>query len=136
MVFADAAIPAVTRVGFIGVGKMGLPMIGHLHAAGFAVTAFDPLPDNRSQAMVAGCMVAPGIAACVAAADVMMSSLPNDAALGAVAAAIADAARTGVPVSLAAQVRQMYQALTAQGDGDLDYIATVRLVERMAGIGV
>ena len=309
MVFAEsaatpaptpAATPAATRVGFIGVGKMGLPMIGHLHAAGFAVTAFDPLPDSRSQAMVAGCMVAPGIAACVAAADVVMSSLPNDEALRAVAAAIAEAARpglvfvdtstvspglsaevaanlqaagvryvratvsgnpvlaraagltvmasgprdtydfvrplldtfgkthfylgdgeqarviklvinlmiavsagmmaealalgekggldwaqmldimgksaagspmvnyklpplkerdyastfsghqmikdldlilgeaarTGVPVSLAAQVRQMYQAIAAQGDGDLDYIATVRLVERMAGIQV
>lgn len=47
---------------------------------------------------------------------------------------LGEAARSGVPVALAAQTRQMYQAVVAQGDGDLDYIATVRLVERLAGV--
>lgn len=38
------------------------------------------------------------------------------------------------PVPLAAQMRQAYQALIATGAGEDDYIATVRLAEKMAGI--
>jgi hypothetical protein len=37
--------------------------------------------------------------------------------------------------ALAAQVRQLYEVLVATGSGDDDYIATVRLAERLAGIG-
>lgn len=40
----------------------------------------------------------------------------------------------GVPLQLAAQVRETYGALVAQGDGDSDFIATVRHVERLAGL--
>jgi 3-hydroxyisobutyrate dehydrogenase-like beta-hydroxyacid dehydrogenase len=49
---------------------------------------------------------------------------------------LGEGSRSGVPLALTAQVRQMYEAIRAQGDGDLDYIATVRLIERMAGIKV
>jgi 3-hydroxyisobutyrate dehydrogenase-like beta-hydroxyacid dehydrogenase len=41
----------------------------------------------------------------------------------------------GAPAPLAAQMRQMYGALVATGSGDDDYIATVRMAERMAGLG-
>ena len=47
---------------------------------------------------------------------------------------LGEGARSGVPLALTAQVRQMYEAVRAQGDGELDYIATVRLIERMAGL--
>lgn len=50
---------------------------------------------------------------------------------------ILDCARTAdvpVPVPLAGQMREMYSALIAQGDGDADYIATVRHVERLAAL--
>lgn len=40
----------------------------------------------------------------------------------------------GVPVPLAAQMREMYTAIIAAGDGDDDYIATVRHQERLAGL--
>jgi 3-hydroxyisobutyrate dehydrogenase-like beta-hydroxyacid dehydrogenase len=39
-----------------------------------------------------------------------------------------------VPLSLAAITRQMYASLIAQGDGEEDYIATVKHVERLAGL--
>jgi 3-hydroxyisobutyrate dehydrogenase-like beta-hydroxyacid dehydrogenase len=40
----------------------------------------------------------------------------------------------GVPLQLAAQVRETYGALIAQGDGETDFIATVRHVERLSGL--
>jgi 3-hydroxyisobutyrate dehydrogenase-like beta-hydroxyacid dehydrogenase len=41
----------------------------------------------------------------------------------------------GVPLQLAAQVRETYGALIAHGDGEADFISTVRHVERLSGIG-
>ncbi|MBR1221619.1 NAD(P)-dependent oxidoreductase [Bradyrhizobium sp. U87765 SZCCT0131] len=40
----------------------------------------------------------------------------------------------GVPLQLAAQVRETYGSLVAQGDGETDFIATVRHVERLSGL--
>ena len=41
----------------------------------------------------------------------------------------------GVPLRLAAQVRETYGALIAHGDGEADFISTVRHVERLAALG-
>jgi 3-hydroxyisobutyrate dehydrogenase-like beta-hydroxyacid dehydrogenase len=41
----------------------------------------------------------------------------------------------GVPLQLAAQVRETYAALIAQGDGETDFISTVRHLERLSGLG-
>ncbi|WP_315782215.1 MULTISPECIES: NAD(P)-dependent oxidoreductase [unclassified Bradyrhizobium] len=41
----------------------------------------------------------------------------------------------GVPLQLAAQVRETYVALIAQGDAETDFLATVRHVERLSGLG-
>jgi 3-hydroxyisobutyrate dehydrogenase-like beta-hydroxyacid dehydrogenase len=50
---------------------------------------------------------------------------------------ILDAAKIhGVPLHLTVTLRQMYQALIAQGDGEDDYIAIVKQVERSAGLNV
>jgi 3-hydroxyisobutyrate dehydrogenase-like beta-hydroxyacid dehydrogenase len=47
---------------------------------------------------------------------------------------ILDAARaTDVPAPLAAQQREAYSALIASGDGEADFIATVRYAARLAG---
>jgi 3-hydroxyisobutyrate dehydrogenase-like beta-hydroxyacid dehydrogenase len=40
----------------------------------------------------------------------------------------------GVPAPLAAQMRETYTAIITAGDGDDDYIATVRHQERLAGL--
>jgi 3-hydroxyisobutyrate dehydrogenase-like beta-hydroxyacid dehydrogenase len=49
---------------------------------------------------------------------------------------ILDAGRAvGVPLQLAAQVRETYGALIAQGDGEADFISTVRHIERLSGLG-
>ncbi|MBR0827602.1 NAD(P)-dependent oxidoreductase [Bradyrhizobium manausense] len=41
----------------------------------------------------------------------------------------------GVPLQLAAQVRETYGAIVAQGDGETDFIATVRHLEKLSGLG-
>jgi len=41
----------------------------------------------------------------------------------------------GVPMQLAAQVRETYGALIAHGDGETDFISTVRHVERLSALG-
>lgn len=40
----------------------------------------------------------------------------------------------GVPLQLAAQMRETYGSLVAQGDGETDFIATVQHVERLSGL--
>jgi 3-hydroxyisobutyrate dehydrogenase-like beta-hydroxyacid dehydrogenase len=71
------------RVHVVGAGKMGLPMARNLRRGGHALSVSDTDPDRLRLAREADLQVmdaAPGIAA----ADVILSSLPHDAALLAV----------------------------------------------------
>lgn len=81
------------KVHFIGVGKMGLPMAGHLAAAGHVVTVSDPSPARCQLAQAQGLVLADDADKAIAAAQVIFSSLPNDAALLSVAAQVAAAAQ-------------------------------------------
>ena len=92
----DLATPGVTVLGFVGAGKMGLPMIGHLRGAGFRVIACDASPAGIEAARMAGCEIATDVAACAGQVDVLISSLPNDAAFAAVAQALAANGRSGL----------------------------------------
>ncbi len=76
---------------FVGVGKMGLPMARHLLAAGYAVTVEDPAAERLALAREAGLNVADGLAD----AEVIVSSLPHDAALLAVGERVAQGAGAG-----------------------------------------
>jgi 3-hydroxyisobutyrate dehydrogenase-like beta-hydroxyacid dehydrogenase len=84
------------RVHFIGMGKMGLPMAAHLVAAGHELTVSDPAPERLQLAQAQNLKVVhDDVAAAIAAAPVIVSSLPNDAALRSVAAQVAAAACKG-----------------------------------------
>jgi 3-hydroxyisobutyrate dehydrogenase-like beta-hydroxyacid dehydrogenase len=78
-----------------GIGKMGLPMAGHLQAAGHAVTVSDPSDERLQLARGQGLSVAGDAGAAMGRADVVLSSLPNDAALREVAVQVAQSARRG-----------------------------------------
>ena len=84
---------------FVGVGKMGLPMAGHLQRAGHRVTACDPSPERRALAAAQGLAVVPSLEAGLRALDagdaLVISSLPDDAALRAVADPVATHAPAG-----------------------------------------
>ncbi len=96
-----------------GVGKMGLPMAGHLQAAGHAVTVSDPSDDRLQLARRQGLPVADDADAAMGRADVVLSSLPNDAALRQVAAQVARSARRGASYIDTSTVSQQASAEVA-----------------------
>jgi L-threonate 2-dehydrogenase len=71
--------PAI--VGVIGLGNMGLPMAGHLLAAGFAVQGYDVRPEAAAALAEAGGVPAASPAEAAAGAPTVITSLPSVAAL-------------------------------------------------------
>jgi 3-hydroxyisobutyrate dehydrogenase len=67
----------MTRIGFIGVGTMGLPMAVNLVKKGFTVTAFDVNPAAVKAAAGAGMGAAASAAEAVAGADLVITMLPS-----------------------------------------------------------
>lgn len=66
----------MTKIGYIGLGAMGLPLARHLQNAGHAVTAYDIDP-GRAEAIVAlGGSKAETVADAVREADVIVTCLP------------------------------------------------------------
>jgi 3-hydroxyisobutyrate dehydrogenase-like beta-hydroxyacid dehydrogenase len=76
---------AITRdrgkLGFIGIGAMGLRIAGRLLSHGFQVTVFDRNADKASALIESGGIVARSIAELASGVDVVLSSLPNDEAV-------------------------------------------------------
>lgn len=70
---------APTVVGFIGLGRMGLPMVENLMKAGFAVQGFDQSEAARADVAAAGAIVCASAAEAGRGADVVITMLPNGA---------------------------------------------------------
>ncbi len=75
------------RIGWIGVGKMGLPMATHVLKAGHAVAACDQVPALVQAIVARGASAAATPAKAARGAEVVFSSVPDDAALRAIACA-------------------------------------------------
>src|ERR1700687_556672 len=67
-----------SKLGFIGIGAMGLRIAGRLLKQGFPVTAYDRNADKANALIESGGTVARSIAELASGADVVLSSLPND----------------------------------------------------------
>ena len=67
----------MTRIAFIGVGNMGLPMVRNLLAAGHEVRAYDLSPAALSEAVRAGAGEAVGLADAVTGTDMVITMLPE-----------------------------------------------------------
>src|SRR5262245_60782735 len=67
----------MTRIAFIGVGTMGLPMAKNLVKKGFAVAAYDTNPDAMRAAASAGMTAAASTAEAVTTADLVITMLPS-----------------------------------------------------------
>jgi 3-hydroxyisobutyrate dehydrogenase len=67
----------MTTIAFLGLGHMGGPMAANLLAAGHTVHGFDPVPAAQAAAAEKGAQIFDTGAAAVAAADVVITSLPN-----------------------------------------------------------
>ena len=71
----------MTSVGFIGLGNMGAPMAGNLVAAGLDVTGHDVAQRARASARAKGLAIADSAIAAAADRDVVITMLPDGAAL-------------------------------------------------------
>lgn len=88
-------------VGLVGIGIMGSAMAANLLEDGFEVTGFDVDASRTAMLDAAGGAVAESPRAAAACADVVITSLPSDAALEVVCAGpdgIVHAARAGLTV--------------------------------------
>lgn len=83
------------QIGFIGLGKMGLPMARHLAAHGHCLVAYDIAGERVALAQQAGLDTTTDLAELLGASSVVISSLPHDAALDATAAEVCRSARPG-----------------------------------------
>jgi 3-hydroxyisobutyrate dehydrogenase len=79
---SDASLP---RVGFVGLGNMGLPMAGRLVEAGYQVRGFDVSESARSAFDERGGTAAASAAAAVADVGVVILMLPDSNVVEAVA---------------------------------------------------
>jgi 3-hydroxyisobutyrate dehydrogenase-like beta-hydroxyacid dehydrogenase len=70
-----------TRVGFIGLGLMGSRLVRRLDSFGWHIRAWNRSPRPADEINKWGIAIAPSIADLVAASDVIISSLANDAAV-------------------------------------------------------
>ncbi len=69
------------RIGFVGLGMMGGQMARRLAEQGYRVTGYDPDGERAGRAEKSGVSLAKSPAAAAEAADVVLSSLPDPAAL-------------------------------------------------------
>ena len=83
------------KTGWIGVGKMGLPMASHLLKAGHAVAACDLSPALVQTVVAKGATAAATPTDAARSAEVVFSSLPDDVALLKVADGVLAGARPG-----------------------------------------
>ncbi len=66
----------MARIGFIGLGNMGLPMAANLVKAGHAVTGFDVVASSLSKFATAGGSAAQSNASAVTGAEMIITMLP------------------------------------------------------------
>jgi hypothetical protein len=142
--------PRIPRIGFVGIGRMGLPMCANLVRAGYRVMAGDSRPECEDLALGCGARWSPATAEVAVSADVLITMLPGprevrDAMLdsgGALDALPAGAAwidMTGNSPAVAGfelsdLVHRTYQrALARYGALDGELLA-VALLEEQAGV--
>ncbi len=65
----------MTKVGFIGLGNMGVPMAGNLVKAGYDVTGYDLLPANLEKAAARGVKSAESADAAAKDPDIVITML-------------------------------------------------------------
>ena len=70
-------MPAKHRIGYIGVGLMGLPMVKRLVSLQYAVHAYDVLAERTAAAAAAGAQAAASPADAAQGADLVLLNLPT-----------------------------------------------------------
>jgi 3-hydroxyisobutyrate dehydrogenase-like beta-hydroxyacid dehydrogenase len=81
-----APSPDKPSVAFLGLGKMGVAMAANLQRAGYPLVVWNRSPEKAEPLLGAGATLARSPAAAAQAADIVISSLADDASLRVVAA--------------------------------------------------
>jgi len=76
---------ALPNIGWIGAGRMGVPMAGFILKAGYPVTVFSRNPARRGKLVAQGAQEAASVLECVREAQIVFASVADDAALREVA---------------------------------------------------
>jgi 3-hydroxyisobutyrate dehydrogenase len=126
-VAAGYCAPAL-RIGFLGVGRMGLPMCANLVRAGYEVTAGDLRAERAELVLGCGACWRPATADVAADADVLITVLPGPAEVhdvmagrgGALSALPAGAVWIDMTSSSPAVARVLTTAARARGLGVLE----------------
>ncbi|MFK8911339.1 NAD(P)-dependent oxidoreductase, partial [Streptomyces sp. YS-3] len=84
-----------TKIAFLGLGSMGMPMARRLLAAGYGLTAWNRTPGKAEALAAEGAVAAASPAEAVRDADVVITMLADPAAALAVADAMIPALRAG-----------------------------------------
>ncbi|MET8639080.1 NAD(P)-dependent oxidoreductase [Streptomyces sp. NPDC004680] len=74
----------MSKIGLIGLGRMGAPLCNNLVAAGYEVVAHDIDPGRRETALARGATWSPSPAAAAAEADVLLTVVPGPSDVAAV----------------------------------------------------
>jgi 3-hydroxyisobutyrate dehydrogenase/2-hydroxy-3-oxopropionate reductase len=83
------------QAGFVGLGKMGQPMVKRLLAANYEVHVFNRTPQKAEALAAEGATVAESARQVAERADIIMTALPTPDSVEAVYAEMAQAARSG-----------------------------------------
>jgi len=70
-------MPAKLRIGYVGVGLMGLPMVRRLVTLGYALRAYDLVAEKTAAAVAAGAAAAASPADAALGADLVLLNLPT-----------------------------------------------------------
>jgi 3-hydroxyisobutyrate dehydrogenase len=112
----------MARIGFIGLGNMGLPMAANLAKAGHGVEGFDMAPGQNAKARASGIGIAPSAAAAAREKDFVVTMLPDGRAALEVLRQVLETARPGTVIidSSTIDVASAREAhALAQGDGKM-----------------
>ena len=113
-------------IGFIGVGNMGMPMCRRLVDAGYVVGVFDIDAAAIDAAAATGARPRSTAAECAAAADVLLTSLPERAHVAATmleSGAAAAALRPGSAwVDLTTNDRELVKRIASSLADDIDVV--------------
>jgi 3-hydroxyisobutyrate dehydrogenase-like beta-hydroxyacid dehydrogenase len=108
---------AISKVGILGLGKMGAPMAKHLRAKGYNVFGYDPVDAARREAAELGVSILDSPRDVARATDVVIVVVGFDHEVEAVifgANGIAEAARAGLVVAIGSTVAPRYTQRLAE----------------------
>lgn len=113
------------KIGFVGLGNMGLPMCRRLVGAGFEVVAFDLRSEALDEAVAGGARRGNGVAEIAATVDVLLTSLPHPRHVEAVMAnsgALAALRSGSIWVDLTTNQRELVESLAATAPAGVEVV--------------